>query len=151
MKNVIIAQDPFDEVVTDEVLHSAIQRGLYRPNIGLHAHTLQYIPALKSLKIGFADHSAVMLPIKNYPELASLDSISLSELTLGFGGSALCLEARDLHVSIAGLVAASVPLMAMATVLVASRNGSQSSAVKTSASRENGKKGGRPRKVVATC
>ena len=59
-------------------------------------------------------------------------------------GSALCLDAHDLHVSIAGLVAASAPLMEMATALVVSRNGSRSSASKTVAARENVQKGGRP-------
>ena len=99
----------------------------------------------QSLLIVFADQSAVSLPIKNYPELASLPQGELKALELGFDGSALCLEARDLHISIAGLVSASQPLIEMAATLIAARNGSKSSAVKARAARENGKSGGRPR------
>ena len=75
--------------------------------------------------------------------------IDLKQMAVGFGGSALCLEERDLHVSIAGLVSASLPLMEMATALVAARNGRRNSEVKAKTSRENGLKGGRPRKLAA--
>ena len=87
---------------------------------------------VKPLLIGFADQSAVWLPVKNYPDL-----------------SALCLEARDLHVSIAGLVSASQPLMDLAATVIAVRNGSRRTEAKAQASRENGRKGGRPRKAEA--
>ena len=107
------------------------------------------MPDSKSLLIGFADNSAVVLPVKNYPELAKLKRVQLENLALGFAGSALCLEEKDLHVSIAGLVSASAPLMAMAATIVATRNGSRRTVAKSAASRENGQKGGRPRKAVA--
>jgi hypothetical protein len=87
----------------------------------------------------------VSLPIKNYPELASLQDSELNALELGFGGSAICLEARDLHISIAGLVSASQPLMEMAATLIAARNGSKTSDAKARTARQNGKSGGRPR------
>ena len=98
--------------------------------------------------IGFGDDSAVVLPIKNYPELAALKKTDIARLTLGFAGSALCLDDHDLHISIAGMIAASEPLMSMASVIIASRNGSQVSAAKASAARANGLKGGRPRKML---
>jgi hypothetical protein len=86
------------------------------------------------------------LPVKNHPELARLTPAELKRLELGFGGSALCLQTRDLHISIAGLISASMPLMEMAATMIASRNGSRSSRAKALAARENGAKGGRPRK-----
>jgi len=111
----------------------------------VRAITVQYVPQLGSLLFGFLDQSAVALPIKNYPELTVLSKNELESLSLGFGGSSLCLDARDLHVSIAGLVAASQPLMDMAATLIAARNGSKSSTSKAAAARSNGSKGGRPR------
>jgi Protein of unknown function (DUF2442) len=107
-------QNGFDEPVTQVVLSQAIERGRTRGGQGVHATTVKYLPILKSLLISFADHSAVALPVRNYPELAALSAADLGKLTLGLGGSALCLDARDLHVSIAGMVAASKPLMDMA-------------------------------------
>ena len=144
------AQERFDEPVTATVLEQSIERDRNRRGKGLHATAVQYLPKFESLLSGFVDFSAVALPVKNYPELAQLSRAELDHLALGFGGSALCLDERDLHVSIAGLVSASKPLMEMAATVIAARNGSRSSAAKTQASRENGQKGGRPRKLAAT-
>jgi hypothetical protein len=117
------ARERFDEPVTATVLEQAIVRGRKQLSQGLHATAVQYLPAFKSLLIGFADQSAVVLPVKNYPELAELSTIELEHLAVGFGGAALCLDERDLHVSIAGLVSASQPLMEMAATVIAARQG----------------------------
>ena len=143
------AQHHFDEPVTQNVLTHAIGRGPKRGGEGIHATSVKYLPLLKSLLVSFADQSAFALPIKNYPELSALTPANLNKLTLGFGCSALCLEGCDLHVSIAGLVSASKPLMEMAATLIAARNGQKTSAVKVQASRINGQKGGRPRLAIA--
>ena len=139
----------FDEPVTQEGLDQAIERGRKRASVGVRATAVQYVPQFGSLLFSFVDRSAVVLPVSNYPELAALDESDLQALTLGFGGSALCLKARDLHVSIAGLVSASQPLMDMAASLVAVRNGRKSSTSKSAAARENGRKGGRPKLATA--
>ena len=139
----------FDQPVTDEVLDRAIERGKPRKNIGVHATSVNYVSKLHALLVGFADLSAVALPVKNYPELAGLSAAELKGLEVGFGGSALCLDKRDLHISITGLVAASKSLMAMANTVVAASHGSRSSEAKAASSRENGRKGGRPRKHAA--
>lgn len=143
------AREGFDEPVTGIGLARAIELGRQRQGPRLRASTVQYVPAMRALLIGFADQSALALPVRNYPELAELSLVDLKHLAIGFGGGALCLEERDLHISIAGLVAASKPLMEMAATLIAVRNGSRSSAAKANASRENGLKGGRPRRLAA--
>ena len=146
--SIVTARTLFDEPVTDDVLRRAVARGHQRRS-ALHASAVQYMADSQSLRIGFSDLSAVILPVKNHPELAQLSRTQLDGLVLGFAGSAICLAEQDLHVSIAGLVSASVPLMAMAATVVATRNGSRSSASKAVAARENGQKGGRPRKLLA--
>ena len=145
----VAAKKQVDEPVSVAVLRHAIERGEQRRRLALQARTVRYVHDSKSLLIGFADNSAVVLPVKNYPELARLKRAQLDSLALGFAGSALCLDEKDLHVSIAGLVSASAPLMAMAATMVATRNGSRRTLAKSAASRENGQKGGRPRKTVA--
>jgi hypothetical protein len=144
----IKAKDRFDEPVTQEVLEQVIARGHLRRSPDVHATGVQYVSTLHSLLVSFADQSAVALPVKNYPELSALSAKQLKQMAVGFGGSALCLDERDLHVSIAGLVSASQSLMQMAVTMVAARNGSRSSAVKAQTSRDNGLKGGRPRKLA---
>ena len=143
----IKASSRFDEPVTQDVLDKAVKRGRQRASAGVRATAVQYVPQFKSLFFSFFDRSAVALPVSNYPELAVLDESDLQALTLEFGGSALCLMARDLHVSIAGLVSASQPLMDMAASLVAVRNGKKSSTSKSAAARANGRLGGRPKKT----
>ena len=145
----IKASARFDEPVTQDVLVQAIERGRKRASVGVRATAVQYVPQLGSLLFSFLDHSAVALPVSNYPELADLNESDLQALSLGFGGSAVCLKARDLHMSIASLVSASQPLMDMAASLVAVRNGRKSSITKSAAARENGRKGGRPKLALA--
>ena len=142
------SQERFDEPVTKEALTAALARGRQRAGEGVHAAAVQYSPELASLLLSFADRTAIALPVGNYPELAALSEAELQSLRLDFGGSALCLEARDLHVSIAGLVSASEPLMEMAASLVAARNGRKTSTAKAAAARSNGGKGGRPRQAL---
>ncbi|WP_455921576.1 DUF2442 domain-containing protein [Pseudomonas putida] len=146
----IKASDRFDQPITDDVLVKAKERGYRRRQSGMHATKVLFLEEFHSLLIGFADDSAVMLPVDKYPELTSLTRGELRQLEIGYAGNALCLEARDLHISIAGLVAASQPLMDMAVSLVAAQNGSRSTPAKADASRANGQKGGRPRKSATT-
>jgi hypothetical protein len=148
MSKPYVSKERANQPVTASSLDAAIKHGLKRRESLLQAKTVAYLAIAKSLMIGFSDDSAVLLPIKNYPELATLSKSELSRLSLGFGGSALCFHEKDLHISIAGLIAASEPLMSMASVLTASRNGKLHSEAKATAARTNGLKGGRPRKVT---
>jgi hypothetical protein len=148
MSKPYVSKDRADQPVTAISLDAAIKNGRKRRESLLQAKTVAYLAIAKSLMIGFSDDSAVLLPIRNYPELATLSKSELSRLSLGFGGSALCFHENDLHISIAGLIAASEPLMSMASVLTASRNGKLQSEAKATAARANGLKGGRPRKVA---
>jgi hypothetical protein len=137
-----------DEPVTEDVLARAVDLGRKRRSTTLHAKGVRYLPEFEALAVSFADKAAVLLPVKKYAELARLSLAELGRIEVGFGGSALCLGERDLHVSIAGLVSASKPLMELASTVIAARNGSRSSAAKALAARENGQKGGRPRKLA---
>ena len=99
--------------------------------------------------VGLYIASELAFPVLNfdnpYITFGRLRPVHTGAVIFGFGGSALCLDARDLHISIAGLVSASQPLMEMAATLIAARNGSKTSNVKARTARQNGKSGGRPR------
>ncbi|MCU7249043.1 DUF2442 domain-containing protein [Pseudomonas koreensis] len=134
-----------DRPVTEKRLDEAIERGSMRQRSSLHAVSVGF--TAPSLLIHFEDGSGVMLPVHLYPELDDFQPDDFAELMIGFAGTALCHEGKDLQISIAGMISASQPLMAMAASVIASRNGRQSSAAKAEAARVNGKKGGRPRKT----
>ena len=134
-----------DRPVTEEVLDEAIERGQLRHKSGLQVTAVTFQDAC--LTIRFEDGTGVLLPVKLFPEFDGFEAKDFAGLTVGLSGTALCNEEKDLHVSIAGMISASKPLMNMAASVISSRNGRQSSAAKAEAARANGKKGGRPRKV----
>lgn len=61
--------------------------GRRRSSGGVRATAVQTVSQLASLILSFVDHSAVALPIRNYPELAALDDSDLQAFTLGFLGN----------------------------------------------------------------
>ena len=141
----IKARTLVDRPVTESRLDKAIERGELRRRSGLQATAVAFLDPC--LAVSFEDGSGVLLPVKNYSEFDGFEAEDFTRLKVGYAGTALCHEGKDLHVSIAEMISACPPLMAMATSVVASRNGRQSSSVKAEAARLNGKKGGRPRKV----
>ncbi len=145
----IKAQELDDQPVTQRVLNQAIDQGRKRNAPNIQPTTLRFLSELNALAIGFSDHTALLLPVANYPELRELSVSELGQMELGFGGKAICLDHRDLHMSISGMISASESLMGVAGSLIAARNGRRVSAAKATASKANGSKGGRPRKKVA--
>lgn len=142
---VIKAKPSVHRPLTEEALDAAINRGEARQASSLQAVSVTF--ESPSLVIRFEDGSGVLLPVSQYSEFDGFDSDDYANLTVGYAGTALCHEAKDLDVSISGMISASPSLMRMAASVVASRNGRQSSAAKSEAARANGKKGGRPRKT----
>jgi hypothetical protein len=69
-----ILKERANQPVTVSSLDAAIKRGRKRRETQLRAKTVAYLAFAKSLMIGFGDDSAVLLPIKNYPELATLSN-----------------------------------------------------------------------------
>lgn len=112
------AKEHDDEPVTQAVFARAVDLGSQRRNTTPHAKGVRYLPEFEALAVSFKDKTAVLLPVKNYAELARLSLAELHRIEVGFGGSALCLVERDLNVSIAGLVIASKPLMELAVAVM---------------------------------
>lgn len=140
----IEAKAPLDRPLTAAALDEAIERGRANRS-GVNASCVSVEG--QHLVIGFEDGSAVLLPLEHYPEFGDFVAADFEDLRVGFAGTALCHEGKDLHLSIAGMIQASKPLMDLAASVIASRNGRQSSLAKAQAARANGRKGGRPRKV----
>ena len=146
MKTTIKSRTHSNVEVTDEVLKRAILRGKSRDG-DLHAVRLQFVSKpSRAMHISFADKSGVVLPISLYPQLARLKTEQLERMSLGMAGSAVCLDEEDLHVSIAGMVAASQQMSMMVKQVSAALQGSVRSDAKAAAARANGAKGGRPKK-----
>ncbi|SDK71148.1 MULTISPECIES: DUF2442 domain-containing protein [Stenotrophomonas] len=137
-----------------EVTEDVLKHGMLSPTSSrfgdLHATGLRIeSKPIRSFVISFADRTRISLPVAMFPEFSDLKTSELGKLQLGFGGSAITLDERDLHVSIAGLVKASSPMRNLARAVTASLLGGAKGGKKASASRANGAKGGRPKKHEA--
>jgi hypothetical protein len=108
----IKAREDEDQPVTQQVLDQAIDQGRKRNATDIQPITLRFLSELNALAIGFSDQTALLLPVANYPELRELSVTELGQIELGFGGKAICLEHRDMHMSISGMISASESLMA---------------------------------------
>lgn len=113
----IPARNGLGRPVTEEVREEAIARGLERSQWEPHAISVQYLEERSAIELEFDDFTAITLPLAKYPYLRDLTRQELSQLKVGFGGVALCLAERDLHVSIAGMVAASRSLTEVAVAV----------------------------------
>ncbi len=122
----IKAKPPIDNPVTEDRLEEAIKRGKLCRNSGLQATAVAFLDPC--LAVSFEDGSGVLLPVRNYPEFDGFEVENFAGIEVGYIGTALCHEGKDLQVSIAGMISASEPLMAMAASVIASRNGRQSRA-----------------------
>lgn len=137
-----------DRPVTEAVLNEAIRRGQVRHKSSLQVTAVSFVEPC--LAISFIDGSGVLLPVQHYSEFDDFKVVDYADLEICSSGTALCHEGKDLHVSVAGMISASKSLMDMAALVIAARNGRQSSAAKAEAARANGRKGGRPRKPDST-
>lgn len=86
-------------------------------------------------------------PVTSVPSLRRAAPSELAQVALNAAGSMLSWEALDVDVSVAGLLLAAVDPAERIRHL-ATLAGRATSPAKAAASRENGAKGGRPRKVV---
>jgi hypothetical protein len=105
----IPARNALGWVVTEEVRDEAIARGVEYSQREPHAVSVRYLNDRKAIELEFDDSTVITLPVTKNPYLKDLTAHELGGLRVGFGGVALCLDERDLHVSIAGVLAASRP------------------------------------------
>jgi hypothetical protein len=98
-------------------------------------------------------NAGFLIPRQWIGALQDVSIEDLARLEVWPDGSAIEIEDLDIHIGVHGLLAASLPgLLSTRTLaaIFASRGGRATSAVKRSTARENGRRGGRPRKTPET-
>ena len=139
--------------LSDDDLAGAVETGRSDAETEIRARTVRYLPDRDAIELVTAANAGFLVPRAWIGALRDVPVADLSSLALWPDGSAIELEARDIHISVHGLMTALLPAMLPSRTLAAifaSRGGKTTSMSKRDAAQTNGRKGGRPRKLETT-
>jgi len=111
------------------------------------ADRVSYDAKRRMIVLDLRGGAILALPIDSIRELRSATPSELKSVRASFGGESLTIDALDIDISIPGLLRNLIGL-ASAASLLGQKGGSAKSTAKSAAVRENGKRGGRPRKTA---
>lgn len=132
--------------VTDAELEAAGRRGRELEQRTPMAAGVRYDAVSGRLAIDFVNGSTLLVPARQLQDLQDASDADLAEVRLEFGYG-LRWETLDVDFTVAGLMAG---IFGTVSFMEAQRRGGQSrSPAKSAAARENGKKGGRPRRPAS--
>jgi hypothetical protein len=126
-------------------IRAAQARGEGRARIEPRADRVTYDVKNRLIMLDLRGGAILGLPVSAIRELNGAKPNQLKTLRAGFGGESITLDALDVDISIPGLLRDLVG-MTSAAMLLGRKGGSATSEAKAAAVRENGKRGGRPRK-----
>lgn len=99
------------------------------------------------LRLQLPGGGAVLVPIRRVRSLKTLSAEQVAEVRLSDGGRVLLWPSSGVSIDVEGLLEAVTGMQSLKTAQ--RKGGAARSEAKTTASRANGAKGGRPRKVAA--
>ena len=138
--------------ITEAGYAEALAAGQSTAKSEFRAEAVSYIPRLDAIEVITQHNGGFVIPRALVKGLQSVGAEHLAGMTLWPDGSLIEIEALDLHVSVDGMIKAALPVLVprqIAAGMFAAAGGSAKSAAKTQSARQNGKKGGRPRKQAA--
>lgn len=138
--------------VSEPELERALRRGLERARTEFRARAVHYWPEHDAVAILTERDGGFLVPRTAIEPLRDVDPGALARIEIWAGGSAFAIADRDIHVSVHGLLTRVLPGLIPPDVLAtlfARRGGTATSPAKRASARENGRKGGRPRKLAA--
>jgi len=138
--------DDLDDDLSQKDYEAATARGLEFERDNPKATAARYDIASGRIVIDFANGSTLMVPARSLQDLTNASDADLSDVTLHHDYY-LRWNALDVDFTVPGLAAG---IFGTAKFMEAQRLGGRSrSPAKAAAARENGRKGGRPRKAAS--
>ena len=135
--------------ITAHDLSRALDAGLREAETEFRARAVRYDPDRDAVEIVTTQGVGFIVPRACVGSLAGLRPDQLALLDVWPDGSAIELDALDIQISVHGLLSQVLPAVLPASFLAGlcgGRGGKSVSDAKKAAARENGRKGGRPRK-----
>jgi hypothetical protein len=138
-------------LIIDADCAAALAAGRMEAETEIRTRAARYVRDRDAIEIVTTRDAGFLIPRQWIGALQDLPAEDLARLELWPDGSAIALEDRDIHISVHGLLAATLPAMLPPRALAAmfaSRGGRATSEAKRTRAQANGRKGGRPRKVA---
>ncbi len=135
--------------IDDTEFAAALVAGRMDAGMEIRAQAVRYVADRDAIEITTTRHAGFLIPRGWIGALQDVPVEELAKLEVWPDGSAIELEDRDVQISVDGLLTAMLPAMLPSRTVAgifASRGGRATSDAKRSSAKENGRKGGRPRK-----
>jgi len=139
-------------MIADIEYEAALEAGRTAALNEFRAQSVTYLLDRDALEVMTSTGGGFIVPRKTISALANVDAAALARLELWPDGSIVEIDELDIHISVDGLVRAALRSLVPKPILAgmfAAAGGATKSGAKAASSRNNGKKGGRPRKVAA--
>jgi hypothetical protein len=102
------------DLISEADFLKALKSGHRRTFRELRALAVAYSPAQDTVDIVMADGWRIQIDRARIAELAGLSPYALENLSLSPAGTAIELDAEDVHISLEGLLATIIPVKALA-------------------------------------
>ena len=138
--------------ITDVAYAQAVEAGRLAAANEFRAHNVSYLRDRDAIEIITVANGGFVVPRALVGALRIVAVEDLAAMALWPDGSVIEIESQDIHISVHGLLTAALTVLVPGRILAgmfAAHGGTKTSPAKASSSRQNGKRGERPKKQAA--
>jgi hypothetical protein len=140
-----------DHTISDADYAMALEAGRQAAESEFRAQSVAYLPDRDAIEVITVRNGGFLIPRNLIGALEDVGPDDLAKMELWPDGSLIEIEDLDIHISVDGMVKAALPVLVPSRIMAgffAASGGAAKSKAKAKSSRQNGKKGGRPKKAA---